>query len=440
MELQCRLKAMCKLRPGPGFDLPAKIRDQPYVVLAVIFFAILAVPALFRNYNEWEAVYLSAATRLWRRQDLYEPRQSYLYPPLMAMAGIPFTFLPRWIERVIWYAINVAAMLFMVKTSWRLAGGAIFGTAHVSAREHVAFMVGLSTALPYCVNCFNHQQTDLLVGAFVMAGCSQLAGGALLAAATWFGAATAMKGPALLWALYFVWHRRLTAAFWLVFVAVALNLLPDLVSHAPEGRWWLGEWLDRYGLLMTRPDYYPGTWGSALEYNQSLAGAGGRFVLTRLVMTPAGWRFPSRAPSIGPGTLKLIVCSIAGLMTAASFAVQGHREDGTHRADEVPARSLESASMLILMLLLSPMSSAPHFSILLLPGFCAARLGFVARQRFAASMALIAVVMATFFARDLVGHTLNGLAMWLGAATIGATALLAACDLRLLALRRGASP
>ena len=67
------------------------------------------------------------------------------------------------------------------------------------------------------------------------------------------------------------------------------------------------------------------------------------------------------------------------------------------------ARAAEFGIVLTLMLLLSPMSSKPHFCTLFLPGFCLARLAVNRSSRAAALAVGVAAVTALASNKDPLG-------------------------------------
>ncbi len=389
--------------------------------------------------SEWDAVYVAAALRLRTYGDLYTPADGYLYPPFMALAAIPFTLVPRWLGRAIWYAINVAAMTYMVRASWRMAGGPSLEGSALRTREYLAFAAGLLTALNYCVNSFSHQQTDLISGALVIAGCGRLAAGAPLSAAAWIGVAAAMKCTPLLWSVYFAWHGAPVAAGLVASVAIGLNLLPELIRPGRHPSLLLAQWIRDFGLIPARLSVAPGIWGSDISYNQSLAGAVGRLALTRPVFGAGGFAMVPRTAPLSAPLLKLIAYGLEAALLAASFAVQRGPQSHEETPRGVPAIGLECGAMLALMPLLSPMSSPPHFAVLMVAGFCAARLGLIDGRRRALVLLLIAIACSLSSVRLLAGSTVRDLAMWLGAVGWSALALLAACNLELASRNRGRS-
>jgi hypothetical protein len=104
-----------------------------------------------------------------------------------------------------------------------------------------------------------------------------------------------------------------------------------------------------------------------------------------------------------------------------------------------PGRAvLECCAVLILMLMLSPMSHKTHFCILLLPGFCVARMA-VEKQSIAGWCAVIAcITLVAVLDRSIIGRPYGNLMMWLGAVTAGSAALWLACLGRLAGNRREA--
>jgi hypothetical protein len=82
------------------------------------------------------------------------------------------------------------------------------------------------------------------------------------------------------------------------------------------------------------------------------------------------------------------------------------------------------------MLLLSPMSSKPHFSTILLPGFCLARLAAFAGRRALLGL-LLASIASGLATAPVWGKSVGRFSMWCGMITWGALFLLAGCVLAL---------
>jgi hypothetical protein len=411
------------------------LRARPYTAVAAVAVLALAVPFCLRQDSEWEQVYVRAAHHLRGGGDVYRVEDGYLYPPFTAWAALPFTGLPAPAVRAAWLLINVLCGVVLVRGAWRLAGGPrLEGAARAGRGEHLAAILGACCGLPYVQNCVAHQQTDLVIGALLIGGCLLLGRSRALVAAACLGLAAAMKCTALLWAPVLLWRRRPAAAVCLLTVALGVNLLPDLYRPSPSGRPWLAEYGQRFLSPLTQAGHYLGTWGSHVVYNQSLSGAGLRWVATTWTWGPADCTVDARPALVSPVALRGAVYSVDLLLLLAAAWALGRpfRRPGVVGADG-PRHGLECAVVLLLMLLLSPMSSKAHFGTLLVPGFCLARAALSPGRRAERALLAVAVALSLLASKGPLGERLYTLGLWYGALTWQTLALLAGC---LLALRR----
>lgn len=416
------------------------LRCHPYTAGSALLLLGLFFPFLFRSDAEWEEVYIRAADYLRAGQNPYDSQGGYLYPPFMAWAAIPFSYLPFLAGRAAWWLVNVLGLIVVVRGAWRLAGGGRLEEKSGSPRaEHLAAWAGGACGFVYLQNCLAHRQTDVVAAGLLIGGCLALRRARAFWAATWFGLAAAMKCTPLLWAPYLAWRGRPIAAAWLVVVALAVNALPDLTHPATSGRPWLLEFHTRYLRPLTERDYIPGTWGSDIVYNQSLAGAANRWVLTRLVWGPDEGTLEARSASLSPAALRGLVLGVELLLVGAVLFACGrpfrHVEEGPDGASRAP---LEYSVVFMLMLLLSPMSSKAHFGVLLLPGFLVARAVFHQGGRWAGLFFTGALLMTGLAIKDPLGQRLYTLCLWYGTVTWHTLFLLAGC-LILLAQKPAAS-
>jgi hypothetical protein len=378
----------------------------------------LGVYLCLRQDNEWERVFVPAAARLWTGDDVYLPGRAYLYPPFTAWATLPFVGLSHDASRLAFVAINLVALVAALAWAWRLAG-----FRGVDDPLRWAGVLGAGCGVFYLNNCLVHQQTDIVIAALLLGSCLALLRGRALVAASGFGVAAAMKCTPLLWAPYLVWRRRPAAASWLVIVAVGLNFLPDLVNRPAEGGTWLGVFVNRHLSPLGRADHLPGSWNSLIVYNQSLAGAAQRWLLTGPVWTDDDCLILPTGASVPPMLIRALllaaVLAVCGL-TARVFAPPFRAS--TDREREV----LEYGAVLLLMLLLSPMSSAAHFGTLVLPGMLLARRAVVRRDPVLRALLIAALVCAIVSNKDLVGGRVYTTALWCGCVMMNAVFLLVA--------------
>jgi hypothetical protein len=401
------------------------LRARPYTALATLALAVVSLVFLLKADDEWEHVYLGAAANLRAGRYLYRQADGYLYPPFMAWASVPFTLLPRRIDLAAWLVVNLVCLIAVFRWSWRLAGGGpLEGSAPAAWREHCAALLGAACGLAYLQNCLAHRQTDVVLAALLLGGCRLLSARRALAAATCFGIAAAMKCTALLWAPYLAWRRRPGAAGLVLGCALGLNFLPDLLCPAPYSHPWLLE----YGRCWLKPliaaDHYVGDWKSDRVYNQSLAGAANRWLLTTWTWAPGEVAVQDRPDPLSPATLRLILWSAEALLVLAALTVMGRSSERT----DVRARApLEYAAVLALTPLLSPMSSKAHFGVLLLPGLVLARAAVSRPDRLSRSLLAAAVVCAVLAHKDLLGPRLYTLTLWYGSVTWQTLLLFTGC-------------
>jgi hypothetical protein len=248
-----------------------------------------------------------------------------------------------------------------------------------------------------------------------------------VSAATALGLAAACKCTALLWSPYLFWRGRPLAALWLLVVAVGVNLLPDLVSSAPDDQSWLGRYGSRFLKPLTASEHYIGTWGSDAVYNQSLTGLAQRWCTTTWSWKARDCTIEPRLPPIGPGTLRVCVYGAELGLLSAVLWVCGRPFRKLRDEPDESLHSLECSMVLLLMVLISPMSSKAHFGTLVLPGFCLARAALHSQGRLLKVVLAGAVVLGLLCNKDPLGERLYTLSLWYGIVTWQTLLLLAGC-------------
>jgi hypothetical protein len=388
------------------------------------------VPFILKQHSEWDEVYLRAATRLLNGGDVYRLEDGYAYPPFMAWAVIPFTFLSPLISRLVWFAINVACLVGMLRLAWRMTGGGILeGIWPTDTREHLICILGLACGLRYALNGIAHHQTDLVIGMALLGGCYLLSRGRETSAGSCFGLAAAMKCTAVLWVPYLLWRGKWKAATGVLLVAVGLNLLPNLARQPDEGGLWVSGWLTRYVHPLTSAERYPGDWGSWIIYNQSLSGAGNRWLTTQWGWRGSEFEVTRKLDALDPMLVKSIVYGFEAILVIVVVVVVSRRralEKGQGEPPSWPSEIVEYCLVLVLMVLISPMSSKPHFATLILPGLMLARWAVNVKAPVIQLMLGMAIVMAAL-SLPLWSGGFDFIALWLGSDTWNAFILLIGC-------------
>lgn len=401
---------------------PCCKRRQPAVygliLVPVLFFAGFSLVFLHdAESSQWNYVYVYAAQDMVEGQPIHdaEPNLAYAYPPAMAMLAAPLASFSPATSLMLWYAVNVVAACIAFTLAWRLAGGPRF--FDVDLRWFAILILATFVSLRYFIAPLENRQFDMVIAAALMAGAYALWHGRDNWAAVGFGVAAAMKLTPLLFAPYLAWRRKYVAAVLLVVVAVGVNLLPDAVWPQTNGNSYLAD----FGRVFLAPvaDAKPGQWHSDILLNQSLAGFVGRHT--------SGLSPDARWP-------KLVTYGIAFFLVASTAWRIGRDSAPTvSRFDRGPLPcastriGCETAVVLCLMLLLSPMSSKAHYVVMVLPTFIIVR---IAMERRGAWWAVVAALFATgpMTAKGIVGKPLGDITLLWGLPMIYAViSLVAIC-------------
>jgi len=214
------------------------VTSHPFTTLTAIALGVMGIFAVSRRSTEWDEIFLRSAQLLIEGKNIYRDMIGFTYPPFPAWVSIPFAFLPVHLARGLWFILCAGSLVYLMKSSWRLAGGRPLepglGTPAVPGREIVASLIGQVIALQFALNALTHLQADLPIAAMLMAGCAAIGAERFMRGATWIGLAAAFKATPLLFAPYLLWRRQWRAAAWLVIVSIGVNLLPNTV-HSPPG-------------------------------------------------------------------------------------------------------------------------------------------------------------------------------------------------------------
>jgi hypothetical protein len=240
-----------------------------------------------------------------------------------------------------------------------------------------------------------------------------------------------------LWCGYLLWRRQWRAAGWLVAVAVGVNLLPNLVFTPESGALWVVQWYQYYLAPMSQASFFPGAWYSDPVYNQSLAGAALRWFATDWTITTEGFTLLNRETPVSAPFVKGLLYGIeAALLGGIVLLLKRRFNDPTGLSRQV----WEYSVVLLLMLLFSPMSSKPHFCILLLPGFCLARQALTERSWFLGSLLLLAILAGFSGVKGFLGGNLASVALWWGNVMWSTLILLVGCGYVLRKQGHSATP
>jgi hypothetical protein len=414
------------MSPEPKKPATTNPLGYPYTLLAIVVFSAMAFPFLHKHDGDWDVTYLLSARHLWKGQSIYHNGDGYIYPPFPALFSLLFAYMPSFLPKLAWYAFTVAGFVFLCTGSWKLAGGpSLQGSKLARPCEHLAFILALLPGATYAFNCISHSQTDLLIGAAIIAGCIALLRDRPFFAATLYGLAAAMKGPALIWFPYLIARRRPVAAGWMLLVFVGVNLAPNLVKPADRPSLLFTDWMHDYLAPKKSANVYPDVWFT--ESNQSLLGC-----ITRWTTTRWEWRgktYLQRIPLEHPAaasTTKLITVTAYGILLLTMATALGWWPGTLDDSPNSLRPGLEFSLVLIAMLACSPMAAKAQWGVLMLPGFCLARLSFIRRDPIVA-LCFAAGWFAWLASQNFLGKNAVFVGLWYGAVLINALAWFAGC-------------
>jgi alpha-1,2-mannosyltransferase len=396
---------------------------HPLVLVGIVYFVANGLRFLSIHHSEWDEVYILAGQRLAAGQEMYHATKQmphvFSYPPFMALMALPFTLMPAHVARGVWFLVNVAAVVLLCRWAWIVSGGPRLIGARWEGRQYLILLLGGLCAARFIQDGLDHQQTDLVIGALLLGGCVGILRERFFLAATAIGVAAAMKCTPLLFVGYFLWRRKWLAAGWVVLVAVGCNLLPDLMSRPPTGGLWVGVWFHNLVRPMGEAGYRPGDWYTSVIFNQSLSGAAYRFCETTWSVIRGNLVVVDRAGGMGAGMLKKITYGVEGIVLLGGLwaFVRGR---GLRT-------SLECSVVLLLMLLISPVSSKPHFCTMLLPGLVLGRVAIEKRDWVILGIVLAAILIGNVMEPNFVGRVGGDLGLWLGTVCWSAMLLLIGC-------------
>lgn len=414
------------------------LKLHPITLVTTCIFLGYLVSYLLTPQSPWAELYLRAGNQLLAGDNLYRPELGFAYPPSRAMIMIPFLPLAPWAQQVAWWACNAICLVLMCRWMWRLAGGTQLEPVTSWNAEHLIWFAGIVTGIFYVFNGLSNQATDILEMTIMIAGCLALIKQRPLLAATFLGLAAGLKATPLLFCAYLLWRRQWVATAWLVCVALGVNLLPDLISQCPTSNTWLGGWCQQYLAQFQNANYTPGSWGSHVYYNQSLAGMMNRMFLSDWTWANGTLQVISLTPTVSPMIYKLGLLGVEALMLGICAWFCWRRSPSMATAELRSSsieHGLELSMVLILMVLLSPMSSKSHFCVLIFPGMLLAKTAWEQRSRSLATIFILANVIG-IISLTWWGEYIARVSLFYGTVTIKSVLLLAGCGLALIQIRR----
>jgi hypothetical protein len=387
-------------------------------------------------------LYVLAGERMLHGESIYRiDERAFTYPPLFALPFVPLTYLPQAAQRVVWYAINFAALAIIFvrlrrrlepilpvePTRWTASPWLFWGLVVLIAGRHVSAVL-------------ENQSHDLIVFLGTFLAVDALCSARPKVAGLWAGLATALKATPLLFAPVFAWQRRWAACACLASALVAGTLLPDAVLPARDGVSWTVTWYRTF-LTTIRPGETAAStraWYPWNQLNQSLAGTCYRLFTPP---TPDPDRYDVSLLYLDRTVLRALTlgCQLATLAWLL-WLTRPKLTQHLTGSELSFARLGQGAALLTAMVLLSPTSIKTHFCVLLVPAvYCLADFLYRRRDPLVGAALAAAFVLGTLTAKGIVTKQLGDHVMAYGTVTACAIALYLATGRVLLQRVREAS-
>ena len=344
-------------------------RHGPWLVTCLV--SALLVRDMFRvwqitNHHDLD-VMMRAAQRLLVGEDIYADaapfRASieagsfslddetvvwpYAYTPLIAILFVPGTFLPHALVRVLWWWVNVGAMLLGSWLSLRAVGSVTPG--------RLALVLLVLFRYEPAVATLRLGQIEMVQFALLATTLYALNSGRERWAGLALGLATGLKFfPGALIGLL-LWRRRWSPALW----ALGVSMITVIGSFAPVGWEATSRYLDYSSM------YGVGGAFAAFPFNQSFNGFFSRNLI-RNAFSPTlkGWHLPELAIGltlVGDVAVILVSAWLTRQRTASSAPNESHQR-GQKRGI-----ALEFSLAIMALLLVSPHAQVYTFVWALIP-------------------------------------------------------------------------
>lgn len=384
------------------------------VLLAVTVLGAFWFGARAKTNDRELPVYVAGAQRMAEGTEVYRAgldKKPFTYPPFAAVPFLPFRALPEEWQAPVWFVVNFAIVLAIVRWLHSFARRDAPGLAPPRLRWFWVLTVLLG--IHHVLSVFANQSHDLLIaGALALAAAAWCRGSAIAGAAAGLGAA--IKATPMLFAVLFAARLRILPLFLLGATAVGLSLLPDWWFPRPDGKSWLATWyeVNLRGLEVGGAASGASAWNPHSYLNQSLSGTLTR-ILTPVVHPDAFVEENAALLHLSPSTCTWIARVLQVLVVAlVVFGVRGAARAVRTATDPAGVqRSVglgEVAAIACGMVLLSPQSSKAHFCVWVFPAaFVADRLLRTRRDLVSWSLLGGALLLGPLSGKDLVGKVIG---------------------------------
>jgi len=281
--------------------------------------------------------------RFLAHEDLYAGGLHYPYMPVAAMYFSPLALIDPTVGLALRYGVALGCLWLTLRLLHAMVRPR---SVAVAAHELTIGALSVLLASHYIIRDLDDGGPHLILLAMLVGGISSAWKGREYRAAAWFGLATALKAPAVLFVPFFLWKGRWRLALATLFAASCWIVLPA-VWMGPSS-WWSHqrEWAQVVVGSLTGNRIAVAEDSELRVQNEALKPVVMRYLATYVSSTTAG---------------ALATAAALGLIAACGWWAR--RRYGVPAS---PEWLLECSAVLILALLLSPVTWVQHM-VLVLP-------------------------------------------------------------------------
>jgi len=281
---------------------------------------------------------------------------------------VPLVHMAPALQRPVWIAANLVmltASLYLLRR-WLTK---LWPDSATQPRSEMGFwLVTILTSVTFLTSPIQGLTHDLAILLLVMLTVDALCAERPGWAGVWAGLGAACKATPLLFAVVFLWQRRFRACATMALTLSVAMLLPDVLYPQQSGEIWAQSWVDTFltPLKPGMPAEARGAWVSWNGLNQSLAGTMHRLTTAVPPQDSRGWNYWDAS------IIQLDSSQRGRVILGTQLAVLALLLTATWRprrqaADDWLRTLGQGSAVACAMVLLSPMSSKPHFCTLVIP-------------------------------------------------------------------------
>ncbi len=385
-----------------------KLNYKTIILLSLIVIFITGYGiGMYRKGGDLHVFLLGSQRLLSKSVITVAERHHFAYPPFFAILMIPLSVLPVPAANILWYLITWACLFGSILMIRNL----IFQTDKFNLmpnrkRNWVMFW-GFLISMKYILSVFENEQFDLLVFFFCIAGLYYVFKNKEILGSCFLAAAISIKCTPVLFLFYFIIKKRWkTVIFSTIFVTI-FSFLPDIFFCNHKFSYFF-DWFSKIvfynpllaGLVESGFDgisLAPGVGTNFL--NQSLG------VLIYRIFSENAVNLNINMFQLSDNIVTIIKSIIFGIILGGPLFLLRKRIFNKLEKIEFPF-FIETASIFVLMLLFSPMSSKAHFNTLIYANTLLVALYALNKNKKLLYTIIFLIFFLQFTGRDLIGNTI----------------------------------